>query len=102
MRKLLLVTLLLLSAYSFAQNYSYRFKGKLDESLMTQLENELTSNPGIKNVKFRMKENSGELFFQYVKDNSSKEGQNDDSIIRIKSILLSKGLEPIELVELAR
>ena len=102
MRKLLLVTLLLLTSYSFAQNYSYRFKGKLDENLMAQLENELTSNPSIKNVKFKVKENSGELLFQYVKDKSSKEGQNDDSIIHIKSILLSKGLEPIELVELAK
>lgn len=102
MRKLLLVTLLLLSTYSFAQNYSYRFKGKLDESLMLQLENELLANPGIKNVKFRIKENSGELLFQYFSDTSSKEGQNDTSIIKIKSILLSKGLEPIELVQLAQ
>ena len=69
---------------------------------MTQLENELLTNPRIKNVKFRVKENSGELLFHYTKDISSKEGQNDTSIIDIKSILLSKGLEPLELVELAQ
>lgn len=74
----------------------------MNPDVSAQIENELTSNLGFQGVKFKIKEQSGELLFQFSKPASEKERNDFSPLSYVKTILLEKGLEPLEVVELSK
>lgn len=69
--------------------------------LSAQIEHTLSSNVGFQGVKFKIKEQSGELLFQYVTPASNKERTDFSPLSYVKTLLLDSGLEPMNVVELS-
>jgi len=100
MRNLLLAFFIVIANLCSAQTFSYRFKGSLNEEQKQKIETALTTQPEFSNVKFRMKEQSGELIFIFKAQQARKEDASTSPAIITKGILIENGLEPIELVQL--
>jgi hypothetical protein len=74
----------------------------MNPEVSAQIETELTTNLGFQNIKFKIKEQSGELLFQFIQPVSDKERNDFSPLSYVKAILLDKGLEPIEVVEISK
>lgn len=100
MRNLLLILFIVTANLCSAQSFSYRFKGTFDEGLLQKISADLLANPEFSDVKFKLKESSGELLFRFTaKPTKSEESPISPAIIA-KQIIIKNGLEPIELVQL--
>ena len=70
--------------------------------LSAQIEHNLASNEGFQGIKFKIKEQSGELLFQYMTPASNKERTDFSPLSYVKTVLLNSGLEPMDVVELSK
>ena len=100
MRNLLLTLFVIASNYGFSQSFSYRFKGSATTELSSKIENELLHQPGFTTVKFKIKEQSGELLFVYSQPSTVKGEATTSPISVVKDILINNGLEPFDVVEI--
>lgn len=100
MRNLLLAFFVVIANLSSAQTFSYRFKGTVNDEQKQRIETQLSAFPEFSGIKFRLKEQSGELIFIFKAQPARKEDVSTSPAIIAKSILIENGLEPIELVQL--
>lgn len=100
MRNLLLTFFVVITNLCSAQTFSYSFKGIADEERKQKIETVLTSHPEFSAVKFRLKEQSGELIFIFQAQPARKEDTQVSPAIIVKNVLVENGLEPVELVQL--
>ena len=100
MRCLLLIFFVVTAHICSAQSFSYRFRGTIDQERIQKIESDIVAHPEFSNVKFKVKEQSGEILFQFTAvPTKSEESQTSPAIV-LKGIIINNGLEPIELVQL--
>ena len=105
MRQLIGTTVfLLLTIMAYGQTFSYSFKGELDKKSLTTLELESAQLPQVNWTKCRYKEDkkAGELIICINEEISSNGGGDDQefTVVDVKRLLISKGLQPLDLIEL--
>lgn len=103
--KTLLLTLSLLAilplGYCFGQNYSYSFSGKADSLFLNNLAQDISKMEGVKEVKWRFKEDkqSGE-FIIFSKNNADKSNPSHFQPAQVKALFIAQRLTPLKLIEL--
>lgn len=104
MRGLLIIALLCISSFGFAQNYSYSFSGEIGNSdSYKKLNDELKALPGVKTIELKYKNDSkkGE-FVIFVEETSTGDNPTEFSAADLKAILIRNGLSPIQFRELKK
>ena len=72
----------------------------MDQERIQKIESDILANPEFSNVKFKVKEQSGEILFQFKAQPVIKEESQTSPAVILKKIIIINGLEPIELVQL--
>lgn len=85
----------------FSQNYSYSFKGKIDSSLVSLLAQDISKIHGVKEVKWRFKQEkqAGEFIIFTTNYSDNKDPYPFDPT-HVKALLIASKLEPLKLIEL--
>lgn len=82
-----------------AQDYAYTFQGKLSETEAERMISTLEELHYFQEIKIRLKESGGELFFSIPPKTGGKEQQEPYSLVTIKSLLIQFGVQPVSFKE---
>lgn len=86
------------TGYLFSQNFAYSFQGELSLENQNILTKSILEIPGIATCELRYKSDSkrGEFLFYVVESNERSDSSPEFSPTSVKSLIISKGLEPID------
>ncbi|MFY7991300.1 MAG: hypothetical protein ACOVO3_11240 [Fluviicola sp.] len=100
MKQFLTLLMLLWLTSSYAQKYSYQFKGNLSPENQVTLLAKIEAWNYYQEVKLLVKENSGEILFVIPTKSKRTEEEAPVSVTDLKALILSYGLEPSAFIEL--
>ena len=92
-------TTCLFGYYGHSQSFSYSFSGELDQAKITSLEKKILTIEEVKStqIKYKSESHRGEIIF-YVEENLTRsENPAQFSPVTIKEVILSHGLDPIDI-----
>lgn len=95
------IFLILSLSFCFGQNYSYSFTGKVDTLFLNELAIDISKVEGVKEVKWRFKEEkeAGE-FIIFTSNYANKSNPFPFEPADVKELMLSNRLTPLKLIEL--